>query len=593
MSSRIPQDFIDRVIERTDIVDLIDQRVKLKVSGRNYSACCPFHQERTPSFTVSREKQFYYCFGCGASGNAISFLMEYEHQAFIDALRQLATNLGMELPRGEAGEARRQESSPLYAAMEAASLFYRQQLRQHPQRTRAVDYLKQRGLSGDIARDYGLGYAPPGWDHLARQDWSPELKQALIDCGLILPRKSGPGYYDAMRDRIIFPIRDARGRCIALGGRVLNKDDKPKYLNSPESEIFHKGRELYGLYEARQHGKLKRVLVVEGYMDVIALAQYDLRLAVATLGTATSSTHVERLLRQSDELIFCFDGDEAGRRAAWKALQACLSLLQDGKRIAFMFLAQGEDPDSLVRKTGAAGFAQAMEQAQGLADFLFAHQSADLQLQRLEDKAQLAQRMGSLIAQIPASVYRQLIEQRLQEITGIAATAALPAPPAPVADTPQKPRFLRPARRPAASASTALCDKALRLLMLDPQLANKLHPPELDACQLEHWPLLRDVLAMLRRHPHMSTASLLGAWHGSSEGEDLAALAAQEFLLTPSMAAGEIDDIDRALKLADCEYRLKQLTEAIQEQPSRERLQQQLQLRHEIENLRRQRGASH
>ncbi len=582
MNSRIPQAFIDRVLERTDLVDLIDRRVKLKHSGRNYTACCPFHQERTPSFTVSREKQFYYCFGCSASGNAISFLMEYEQQSFIDALRQLASPLGMELPRAE--EVVSDETTALYAAIAAACQFYRQQLRQHPQRQRAIDYLQGRGLSGDIARDFGLGYAPPGWDHLARQDWSAAQRQALIDCGLILPRKSGPGFYDAMRDRVIFPIRDARGRCIGLGGRVLN-DDKPKYLNSPESAIFHKGQELYGLYEARQHGKLTRLLVVEGYMDVIALAQHGLHFAVATLGTATTPQHIERLLRQTPEILFCFDGDDAGRRAAWKAVQACLPLVNDGQRIAFMFLEQGEDPDSLVRRIGAGGFATLMEGAQGLADFLFAHQSADLQLQRLEDKAQLAQRVQSLLTPMPPSIYRQLLEQRLRDITGLEAAA----PPEPAKPPPPGPAPMRRTPRALPNARHGLCDKALRLLMLNPQLASRLHPPDLDDCGLAHWPLLRAVLDMLLAHPQMSTAGLLGAWHGSSEGEELAALAAQEFLLTASMAEGEIEDIDIALRRTGLEHQLKRLTEAVQEQPSRERLEQQWRLRHEIEQLRRRR----
>ncbi len=585
MNSRIPQAFIDRVLERTDLVDLIDQRVKLKHSGRNYTACCPFHQERTPSFTVSREKQFYYCFGCSASGNAISFLMEYEHQSFIEALRQLASPLGMELPRAE--EVVSDTTTPLYTAIAAACQFYRQQLRQHPQRQRAVDYLQQRGLSGDIARDFGLGYAPPGWDHLARQPWSEAQRQALIDCGLILPRKSGPGFYDAMRDRVIFPIRDLRGRSIGLGGRVLN-DDKPKYLNSPESPIFHKGQELYGLYEARQHGKLARLLVVEGYMDVIALAQHGLHFAVATLGTATTPQHIERLLRQTSEILFCFDGDDAGRRAAWKAVQACLPALTDGQRVAFMFLEQGEDPDSLVRRIGAAGFAALMEQAQGLADFLFAHQSADLQLQRLEDKAQLVQRVRALIEPMPPSIYRQLFEQRLREVTGLEAATppALEKKPATATVTPAPKRRVA---RAMASARHGLCDKALRLLMLNPGLAARLHPPDLDECALEHWPLLRAVLDMLQRHPQMSTAGLLGAWHGSNEGEELAALAAHEFLLTPSMAEREIEDIDLALRRTGLEHQLKRLTEAVQEQPSRERLEQQWRLRHEIEQLRRRR----
>ncbi len=335
---RIPQSFIDDVLLRTDIVDVIDARVKLKRAGKNYSACCPFHQEKTPSFTVNREKQFYYCFGCGASGNALSFLLEHDRLDFIDGLKQLAGNVGLTLPETRNSNVPAAPSQqPLYDVLENAARFYEQQLRTHQQRNSAVDYLKKRGLTGQLARQFRIGYAPPGWDNLLQAlGLEAEQKQLLLQAGLLIHQEQRNSFYDALRDRVIFPIRDFRGRVIAFGGRVLG-DDKPKYLNSPESAVFHKGRELYGLYEAKQSGKLSRLIVVEGYMDVVALAQHGINEAVATLGTATSTAHVERMLRVVNDIIFCFDGDDAGRRAAWRALENALPMVGDDVNLRFLF----------------------------------------------------------------------------------------------------------------------------------------------------------------------------------------------------------------------------------------------------------------
>ena len=587
MTGRIAQSFIDRVLDRTDLVDLIDRRVKLKRSGKNYSACCPFHQEKTPSFTVSREKQFYYCFGCGASGNALSFLMDYEHQGFIDALKQLASPLGLDLPDTAETPTAREDHAPLLAALEFANRSFKLQLRHHPQKQRAIAYLKQRGITGDIAREFSLGYAPPGWDHLAKQAMPPELRQGLLTTGLLIERKdSGQACYDAMRDRIIFPIRDFRGRIIGLGGRVLN-DDKPKYLNSPESIIFHKGRELYGLYEAKQAGKIKQLVVVEGYMDVIALAQHGLRFAVATLGTATSTTHIERMFRLVDHLIFCFDGDEAGRRAAWKAVNACLPVITDGKRLGFMFLPEGDDPDSLVRREGAAAFAERMQQAEGLADFMFRHQSADLNLESLEDKAVLAQRLRPLMDQISAGIYLDLLRQRLASITGLHEAPVnpteLPASPAPRTATPHLFK-----RRPPTRASTSLCDKALRLLLQNTQLATELDLPDLKDLPLEHVDLLQAVLDLIAQHPHISTAGMLGFWHGTDIGADLAILAATEFLLPEHDSHQEIADISNRFHVVYLEHRIDMLTTELTQNPSMQLLSEQVILHQELENRRRQ-----
>ncbi len=417
---RIPQSFIDEVLLRTDIVDLVDARVKLKRAGKNYSACCPFHQEKSPSFTVNREKQFYYCFGCGASGNAISFLMEYDRMDFIDGLKQLASAAGLTMPETRDNNGPRESHQPLFDALESAAKHFEQQLRSAPARERAVQYLKKRGVTGAVAKAFRLGYAPPGWDNMLQQlAGEPAQRDLLLQAGLLIRNEQRQSVYDAMRDRVIFPIRDFRGRVIAFGGRVLN-DDKPKYLNSPESPVFHKGQELYGLYEARQSGKLSRLLVVEGYMDVVALAQFGIPEAVATLGTATSSTHVERLFRVVSEVVFCFDGDAAGRRAAWRALENALPALKDGVSARFLFLPDGEDPDSLVRREGPELFRARIDaDAVPLADQLFRHLCEGIEMNSLEGRSRLATEAMPLLAKVPESLFRTLLVQRLSSLTDL------------------------------------------------------------------------------------------------------------------------------------------------------------------------------
>ncbi len=436
MAGLIPQSFIDDLLNRTDIVDVVSSRVQLKKAGKNYSACCPFHKEKTPSFSVSPDKQFYYCFGCGAGGNALGFIMDHDHLDFVQAVEDLAKQAGMEVPREESGRPhtpRQPTDSPLYPLLTAAAEFYRQALKSHPTRKAAVDYLKGRGLSGEIARDFGLGFAPPGWDNLYKHLGGDNLAQKhLIDAGLLVENAENPEKvkrYDRFRDRVIFPIRDSRGRIIAFGGRVLG-DDKPKYLNSPETPVFHKGQELYGLYEARQSNRhLDEIMVVEGYMDVIALAQQGLRNAVATLGTATSEEHLKRLFRIVPSVLFCFDGDSAGRKAAWRALEATLPSLQDGRRARFLFLPEGEDPDTLVRAEGTDAFsARITQQAQPLADYFFQQLTQEADPRSLEGKAHLMTLAAPLIDKIPGANLRTLMRQRLSEITGLSNDNS--APPA-------------------------------------------------------------------------------------------------------------------------------------------------------------------
>ena len=426
MAGNIPRAFIDDLIERVDIVEVVDHRVKLKKSGKNYSACCPFHDEKSPSFTVSPDKQFYYCFGCGATGNALGFLMEYERLAFPDAVENLAKLAGLTVPREEntdpkqraREQAQEQARNTLYTLMEASSEFYQRQLRESDTRDKAVSYLKNRGLSGQIAKDFGIGFAPPGWDNLSSSIGSSNEKQdRLLEAGMLIHNEEKERLYDRFRDRIMFPIRDTRGRVIGFGGRVLG-DDKPKYLNSPETPIFSKGKELYGLYEARQaYKQLPRLLVVEGYMDVVALAQFDIRYGVATLGTACGADHLARAFRFTNEIVFCFDGDTAGRKAARRALENSLSTMEDGRKVKFLYLPEGEDPDTLIRQIGTDKFTKLIEGATPLESFLFDEMGRNIDTQTMEGRAHLCKITAPMLDELPRGIYRELMFQQLANRT--------------------------------------------------------------------------------------------------------------------------------------------------------------------------------
>ncbi|MGV6807879.1 MAG: DNA primase [bacterium] len=422
MAGRIPQNFIDDLLDRSDIVEVVGSRVPLKKSGKNYSACCPFHDEKTPSFTVSPDKQFYYCFGCGAGGNSIGFLMDFERVGFIDAVESLAQRLGLEVPREQgSGGSFTRKNQQLYDLLERVDRYYRTQLRKHPGADAAITYLKQRGLSGEIAAEFGIGFAPPGWDNLLNSLGEPdEPDQLLTRVGLLVANPDNNSIYDRFRNRVMFPIRDVRGRVIGFGGRVLG-DDKPKYLNSPETPVFHKGRELYGLYEANRALKeIRNLLVVEGYMDVLALAQFGIRNAVATLGTAATAEHMDKLFRYAPEVVFCFDGDEAGRRAAKRAMENVLPVMIDGRSAKFLFLPEGEDPDSLVRAIGAEGFNQRIKKAQPLSEFLFSSLGADTDLDSMDGRARLSKLAAPAINRLPEGVFKDLMLSRLSEMTGLA-----------------------------------------------------------------------------------------------------------------------------------------------------------------------------
>ncbi|MDQ5892159.1 MAG: primase, partial [Pseudomonadota bacterium] len=407
MAGRIPRVFINDLLARTDIVDLIDARVKLKKQGKNYHACCPFHHEKTPSFTVNGDKQFYHCFGCGAHGNAIDFLMNYDRLEFVETIEELATMHGLEVPYETGTGPTKQEIHQRhnqYELMGHISEFYQQAL-QHSVGVPALQYLQQRGLSAEVISHFAIGFAPSGWDNVLKRFGEGSDRNVLNDAGMLVTNDQGRTY-DRFRERVMFPIRDKRGRVIAFGGRVLG-NDTPKYLNSPETGIFHKGRQLYGLYEAQQsHKDLKRLLVVEGYMDVVALSQFCIDYAVASLGTSTTAEHIQLLFRATDQVVCCYDGDRAGREAAWRALETALPYLNDGRQLRFMFLPDGEDPDTLVRKEGKAAFEQRMVQALPLSQFLFETLQQQVDMSSADGRTKLGILAMPLIGQVPGETQR-------------------------------------------------------------------------------------------------------------------------------------------------------------------------------------------
>lgn len=524
MAGRIPQSFIDDLLNRVDIVEVIDGRVPLKKAGRDYSACCPFHNEKTPSFTVSQSKQFYHCFGCGAHGSAIGFLMDYDHLTFPEAVEELARAAGLEIPTEAARPDHRQPQpgDTYYPLLERADRFYRRQLREHPQAGRAVDYLKGRGVSGEIAARYGIGYAPPGWESLAgllADDLA--ASRAAVELGLLVERDNGTRY-DRFRDRVMFPIRDRRGRVIGFGGRVLG-DDKPKYMNSPESPVFHKGRELYGLYEARKtKPKLDRLLVVEGYMDVVALAQFGIHNVVATLGTATTEEHLQRLFRVVPEVVFCFDGDSAGRKAAWRALENALPVMQQGREARFLFLPEGEDPDSLVRREGHEPFMQRIVDSIPLSTFFYEALCRQVDIRSMDGRARLAELARPLLQKMPDSLFRDMMTRRLSQLTETEAAALGKR----LFGKTGKASPLTPAR-PAADSNRSLVRRAVGLLLHHPRLAQTVRlPAPWQNMDLPGVGLLSELLEFMRANPHLKTGALLEHWRDRPEERHLAKLAA-------------------------------------------------------------------
>ena len=572
MAGLVPQSFIDDLLDRTDIVDVVNSRVPLKKMGKSHKACCPFHEEKTPSFTVAQDKQFYYCFGCGAGGNALSFIMEHDRLDFLPAVELLAKHVGLEVPReAVANPEAKQRRDDLYSVLTEADKFFRKKLRSDEAKS-AVNYLKSRGLTGQIAVQFGIGFAPQGWDNLIKAVATNEEKTTLLaESGMLVVKPEEKKQYDRFRHRIMFPIRDQRGRTLGFGGRVLD-DSTPKYLNSPETPVFHKGRELYGLYEARQALKeIPYLLMVEGYMDVIALAQFGINNAVATLGTALTENHLQKLFRYTSEIVFCFDGDSAGRRAASRSLDIALPEMRDGVTAKFLFLPDGEDPDTMVRNLGTEKFKTQIENATPLSEFLFEELTDGIDIETGEGKAKLSKLSAPKINRIPQGVFKQLMLEELSRKTGIGVddlktyvgnqtssyTEAREAGEASASNTQSQVQTSQDwasepipasdnygfvpdtgAERPSKIRLTPI--KHLTALLINhPQLAEHIDNAELLAASTDsETALFLKLLKVVKSNPDYKPSHIFAYWHGtysnSQETQTLQELAAIELYHPPS-----------------------------------------------------------
>lgn len=560
MAGQIPQRFIDDLLSRVDVVEVVGERVQLKKAGRNYSGLCPFHQEKTPSFTVSADKQFYHCFGCGVHGNALRFLMEYDKLPFPEAVEQLAGRLGLDVPREGADDPRAQQREKKRKEgvnlLELAASFYRERLKMREGQS-AQRYLENRGLSAEVIQTYGIGYAPGGWEALKQHLSEREISEPVqVEYGLLIHREDTGRTYDRFRDRVMFPIRDLRGRTIAFGGRVMG-DEQPKYLNSPETPVFHKGRELYGLYEARQaSSKLEQLVMVEGYMDVVALAQYGIHNAVATLGTATTEDHLSRLFRLVSRVVFCFDGDRAGRQAASRALETALPLMIDGREARFLFLPEGDDPDTLVRREGSEAFKDRVTCAMPLSEFLFEQAAQGRDLNTVEGRERFASQVLEALNKVPDGMLKSLLLEALAKRSGLAQQqlqvllekrAAPPKEQAywePVAEpmveedigqaTPQPPK-----PRTRSQVLTPV-GRIVQLLLHEPSVVSAV-PESLDWLpEDDDTPLCRDLIALLQAGRYRSPQVVLAHFQGSPQGQVLAAFAKRELLIPKAAREAEL-----------------------------------------------------
>ena len=536
MAGRIPQSFINDLLDRVDIVDVIDGRVQLKKAGKNYSGLCPFHDEKTPSFTVAPDKQFYHCFGCQESGTALTFLMKFERLEFVEAVEALAQQMGVEVPR-ERGHSRADKvDSSTYDVLGRAEKYFRKELKDSAV---AIEYLKGRGLTGEVARDFGVGYAPDAWHGLgeALQD-ATEAK--LLEAGLLTKNEKG-NVYDRFRDRIVFPIRDTRGRTIGFGGRTLSAQDGPKYLNSPETPVFHKSQELYGLYEARRALRnLDSLILVEGYMDVVALAQFGVANSVATLGTASGQPHFEKLFRYADEVICCFDGDQAGRQAAWKALDNALGVLNEHRQIKFVFLPDGEDPDSFIRERGKAGFEGFLLNATSGLEFLLAKLAHGLDLKSVDDRAKFVGLTSPYIDKVPPGILQTVLRDRVKDLTGFSAGPAQHV----------RRRGTLPSNGSKKKTST-LSERLLTYVLKHPPVWTFV-PAEVRLAVLDVVPqldLLGEIVAYIDEFPEADTNELLVRWADETGYDDLLRLAQRPLELDVDALAQEF--VEGVIRLLD------------------------------------------
>ncbi|MAI37858.1 DNA primase [Alteromonas sp.] len=565
MAGKIPRDFIDDLLSRTDVVEVVDSRVKLKKAGKNYQACCPFHNEKSPSFTVSQDKQFYHCFGCGAHGNAISFIMEFDRLEFVEAIEDLARYHGLEVPREKGSrpamsEEKKQQLQDDYTLMEQVTRFFQHQLRQNGNSKKAIDYLKNRGLSGDIVKQWEIGYAPDGWSALLDTfGKSPQQIKQLIDLRLVNKNDQGRTY-DFFRDRIMFPIRDKRGRVVGFGGRVL-EDGGPKYLNSPETRIFHKGNELFGFYSARQQNRqLDTVVVVEGYMDVVALSQFDINIATAALGTATTLEHIQMLVRATSHIVCCYDGDRAGREAAWRALENALPALKDGVRLSFLFLPDGEDPDTMGRQVGKDTFLGMLNEAMPLSRFFFENLLKSHNVGTPEGKIALKKAAMPLIESTLGADQKNMLLEELAKHTGEFDRFKLQQDISKANQGSKKAYSpnLTQVNKPKLSPLRML----IRLLLDSPRLAAACDDVQIGiftGSAAAGMDLLRDVHAFCLANPNAKTSQLVENFRDHPHSSTIAKLLLQEHLVKDEDAERVYNDSFTRLLDAHLESRIETL----------------------------------
>ncbi len=528
MSGLIPQHFIDDLIARVDIVEVMGNRIQLKKAGKEFKSVCPFHDDSNPSLTISPAKGFYHCFSCGAHGTAVGFLMNYEHLSFVEAIESLASNLGIEIPY-EKNQQPIKKNNNLFDLLEKIQAHYQLELKNDKS---AINYLKNRGITGKIAKRFNIGYAPSGWRNILDSFGTSSTEiEKLITLGLVIPKDSN--HYDRFRERVMFPIRDNRGRFIGFGGRILNQD-QPKYLNSPETPLFHKGRELYGLYECQQAlRKIERLVVVEGYMDVISLAQHGIDYAVASMGTATTDDHFNRLFRLTDYIYFCFDGDQAGLDAAWRALNNALKHIREGRQIKFVFLPENDDPDTFIKKNSASIFEKELNNGKDLSDFLIEKLAEDIDIKSIDGKARLAEKAKPLISIIPDGIFKELIVNKLSESVGLSAKKLASL----ISEhkknnlkmaTEQKQRIFNNKVQNNKKEKTSITKKAITLILNYPPIGRQ---ADLNLIEKNIEPgteILKKLIQTIQKKPDINTAGLIEVWRNDAEGKFLGQLASKE-----------------------------------------------------------------
>ena len=546
MAGLIPQNFIDDLIARVDIVEIMGSRIQIKKAGKEFKAVCPFHDDSNPSLTISPSKGFYHCFSCGAHGTAVGFLMNYEHLSFIEAIESLASSLGVEIPY-EQNQQPIKKNNNLYDLLAEIQAHYQLLLKKN---SGAIEYLKNRGITGDVAKRFNVGFAPPGWRNiLDKYGTSKNGISELLKLGLII-QKDNNNYYDRFRERIMFPIRDNRGRYIGFGGRILNQE-QPKYLNSPETPLFHKGRELYGLYECQQALRnIQKIVVVEGYMDVISLAQHGIDYAVASMGTATTDDHFNRLFRLTDYIYFCFDGDQAGLDAAWRALKNALPHVREGRQIKFVFLPEKDDPDTYVKKNSATAFEKELDDGLDLSDFLIEKLAKDIDMKSIDGRARLAEKTKPLINQIPEGIFKELILEKLSEAIGLSTAKLnklLVNQDYQLARNGRS-RIISKLPKKKLKGGPSVIKKAITLILNYPSIAHDITHEKIGKNAKPGVEILKKLITTIQEKPQITTAGLIELWRDDPEGKFLGQLAISEL--------PENEDFNAKDELQDCLHQI-------------------------------------